>query len=284
MFNIFCSRHRRQAPRAGRTSSARSAFTLIELLVVIAIIAILAAILFPVFAQAREKARQTACLSNVKQITLAMTMYAQDADETFPPGRYYFGADAWTWDHYIEPYAQSAGSGTAYGTGNQPYLVCPSDTVDRTTTTAGKRSYAVESSTVNDLAWKGEVVTGSNYIMEGRTLSEFKAPASTILISEAPLAKNRIGNNTEGSIIGPGPVPTNPTLAFQVRDLPGNKPLHSQGFNYGFADGHAKWFRPEQTVKTDGVTYTAPYTNASGASCQFNLVRPCGMWTVSDND
>src|SRR5579883_967287 len=60
-------------------------FTLIELLVVIAIIAILAAILFPVFAQAREKARQTACLSNEKQIALAFIMYAQDYDETVAP-------------------------------------------------------------------------------------------------------------------------------------------------------------------------------------------------------
>src|SRR5450759_194666 len=72
-----------------RSEMRKNGFTLIELLVVIAIIAILAAILFPVFAQARAKARGAACLSNIKQIALGMTMYAQDYDETFPQ---------WKWD------------------------------------------------------------------------------------------------------------------------------------------------------------------------------------------
>ena len=74
----------RNARKFGFTSRKREAFTLIELLVVIAIIAILAAILFPVFAQAREKARQTSCLSNIKQLGLGLMMYVQDYDETWP--------------------------------------------------------------------------------------------------------------------------------------------------------------------------------------------------------
>src|SRR6266571_7553596 len=83
--------HRR--PAAPRKPQA--AFTLIELLVVIAIIAILAAILFPVFAQARSKARQANCLSNLRQIGNALGMYLQDYDETYP-NIYGFGR-WWTW-------------------------------------------------------------------------------------------------------------------------------------------------------------------------------------------
>lgn len=87
----------------------RSGFTLIELLVVIAIIAILAAILFPVFAKAREKARETTCLSNVKELTLGMLMYIQDHDGYFPLA-YYYGSDlsggGMSWAAAINPYVK----------------------------------------------------------------------------------------------------------------------------------------------------------------------------------
>ncbi|MFM2222996.1 MAG: hypothetical protein RLZZ78_1253, partial [Armatimonadota bacterium] len=106
--------------------SHRNAFTLIELLVVIAIIAILAAILFPVFAQAREKARAASCLSNEKQIGLGLMMYTQDYDETYPTAYFYKnntattnGGSAGGYVHFtamIHPYIK-----------NEQVWVCPSD-------------------------------------------------------------------------------------------------------------------------------------------------------------
>ena len=87
------------------------AFTLIELLVVIAIIAILSAILFPVFAQAREKARQTTCLSNLKQLGLAHLMYAQDYDETLLTAQ----VDLFRWPQLLAPYVKARG-----------FVLCPS--------------------------------------------------------------------------------------------------------------------------------------------------------------
>src|SRR5688572_23189458 len=115
--------------RRPHSYGTRSAFTLIELLVVIAIIAILAAILFPVFAQAREKARQAACLNNLKQLGTATMQYVQDYDETFPfnnsgtaelpipDGRIYRGRLQWL--NQIFPYVKSTA-----------VYICPSDATD----------------------------------------------------------------------------------------------------------------------------------------------------------
>ena len=107
-----------------RNRNSQSGFTLIELLVVIAIIAILAAILFPVFAQAREKARQTSCASNLKQVALAMIQYKQDNDEGAPQGSVndgWFMSDAnnYKWMDAIYPYVKS-----------EAVFNCPDDSVD----------------------------------------------------------------------------------------------------------------------------------------------------------
>lgn len=108
----------------------QSAFTLIELLVVIAIIAILAAILFPVFAQAREKARQIDCISNLKQIGLATLMYQQDYDGVYPPARI-AGCDssvqACVWNEMINPYIKSSEPGSSFQNMGGIFH-CPDDT------------------------------------------------------------------------------------------------------------------------------------------------------------
>src|SRR5436309_5061979 len=88
----------------------RNAFTLIELLVVIAIIAILAAILFPVFAQAREKARSISCLSDLKQLGLGWMMYTQDYDGTYPLTAELLGNNQVYWLEVIDPYIKNAGA------------------------------------------------------------------------------------------------------------------------------------------------------------------------------
>src|SRR6476620_5373404 len=108
----------------------RNGFTLIELLVVIAIIAILAAILFPVFAQAREKARQTGCASNLKPLGIAAMMYAQDYDQRYVP----WWGDGVTkgqgWSSILMPYVK-----------NEQLFACPSDGISRGKNP--KRSYTM---------------------------------------------------------------------------------------------------------------------------------------------
>src|SRR5947199_6074576 len=123
-----------------RSSTDRRGFTLIELLVVIAIIAILAAILFPVFAQAREKARQTTCTSNIKQLLLGVLMYAQDYDESFPIGEQFPLYSGWDGnintddqavgiENEIDPYVKA---GVPWGPERASSIwKCPSDTVRR---------------------------------------------------------------------------------------------------------------------------------------------------------
>jgi prepilin-type N-terminal cleavage/methylation domain-containing protein/prepilin-type processing-associated H-X9-DG protein len=209
----------------------RRGFTLIELLVVIAIIAILAAILFPVFAKAREKARQSSCLSNVKQIALAMLQYSQDYDERLPM----------MYDQGVPR------NGLILTT--QPYIKniqvhdCPSSD--------GKSTLA---------SYLGSASYGYNINLLGsgwaRSLGEIKRPAEVILLADALGDRNAMGNLLPPSY---GPIATAPdgsncplcggkhnsiyyAATGHAWERPGCNVIerHNGMANVGFCDGHAK--------------------------------------------
>jgi len=242
------------------------AFTLIELLVVIAIIAILAAILFPVFAQAREKARQTSCLSNTKQMGLSILMYVQDYDETFHIGQ----QDNWNnaWPVAVQPYCK-----------NLQMFRCPSD-ADRTYQSGGGTwqgapiSYAVNGL----IAWNGTANVNIGLMsMEQpwlggtiRTMASAGRPADTIMIAEVHNADAKRATQTAGvggnfSNWGPGMVVMNisfgatyPVIVAPNGDRPTTNAFpqgpegtmstkHAGMTNFCFADGHSKAMKPIQT-------------------------------------
>ena len=183
----------------------RKGFTLIELLVVIAIIAILAAILFPVFARAREKARQTSCLSNVKEIMLAIHMYAQDYDETLLIASHWYMPDDSTrvyWYQAVQPYIQ-----------NTQILRCPS-----------------KATSAQGYGWNyqefGYCDGDHNLTSHPHTpLGDIDYPASTILI----------GDNDDDTSTW------NDRYLYKRNDA--NLPKrHNGGGNMGLCDGHAKWY------------------------------------------
>jgi len=185
----------------------RRGFTLIELLVVIAIIAILAAILFPVFARAREKARQTSCLSNVKQLSLGMMQYAQDYDELLPR---YSDRDCaggrHNWNVVIYPYVR-----------NDQVFRCPSDT-------AIFPGIGVNYPHVHTCAISGSA------ILPGVSLAKIKFPAETMSLCDTypgALVYCRVC------------YPNGPRVGEETNRIPLDR--HNEGCNVGYCDGHAKW-------------------------------------------
>ena len=164
----------------------RTGFTLIELLVVIAIIAILAAILFPVFAQVREKARQTACLSNEKQIGLAVIQYTQDYDEAYP---YSWGATS-DWRVAVNPYIKSSDQAfnDQYGSTLSGVWRCPSDTSGPTTVEvngSGATATVLQPSyAANSMVFGGGLGLAAAYFTQAKSLASIDAPADCVLAFE----------------------------------------------------------------------------------------------------
>lgn len=223
-------------------------FTLIELLVVIAIIAILAAILFPVFAQAREKARSASCLSNQKQIALAFSMYSQDYDETYPQA-VDLVSGLW-WEQAVTPYIKSGNVGGI--------LTCPS---------ASSRAWAYS----------------MNYSLSGKSQASAGNAADTILTADGAQApKEAVTDKTSAAYGLPQAAPyfaytfpglgeamwtVQPNLKTGAKGDPNATILlsktsggtlfdedtnnaigmmryrHNQGVNASFADGHTKYLR-----------------------------------------
>jgi prepilin-type N-terminal cleavage/methylation domain-containing protein/prepilin-type processing-associated H-X9-DG protein len=199
----------------------RRAFTLIELLVVIAIIAILAAILFPVFAQAREKARQTACLSNLRQVGLGLQMYAQDYDEVLPTsvdvGNFADPKAPTNFLGAIIPYIKSKG-----------ILVCPSS-IDANTVYKGSGCTNISCSSLH-----------GNAAVMGRALSVMPNPAEIIYLDE-----NRFRWNV--AWLRPALVDVkNRKYQYWHWDQGPEKieqynNVHNHGANLVFVDGHARY-------------------------------------------
>lgn len=246
--------------------SRKSAFTLIELLVVIAIIAILAAILFPVFAQAREKARQASCTSNLKQIGLALLMYVQDYDEVYPNRRFEpFDAsnnnaryDDNSWRSVIQPYIK-----------NTQLLVCPSNP-DKDTPSWDPEfpvSYAANFTDPGAVPvdGKGRGLFGQHR-SPGVSLAEIARPSELIAITEiekVPWVTFVVDRGdlthtwTAGKYNGQTMTNVYSNALFKG---------HSGMTNYVFADGHVKAFRPTATFKAGTFNYW--YRDASELSDQ----------------
>jgi len=219
----------------------RRGFTLIELLVVIAIIAILAAILFPVFAKAREKARTASCLSNVKQITLGFIMYANDNSEALPCASFWADGKA-PWEQWTD-----YGWGSVFFDPIQPYirnvdlLHCPSD---------GNRDRWDDwrqpplSYGYNEYMYDGN----RGYYKLGTLASAPAGEASIAMIGEC--FSTGIFNDWTNDAGGGG---TNDGMDRLRYDHWGPwRARHMEGHNYSYCDGHAKFLKTAE-VRSDGA-------------------------------
>lgn len=252
----------RQPP--GRPGVARGGFTLIELLVVIAIIAILAAILFPVFATARERARQTTCASNLKQMALGVLQYAQDYDETYP---LYVPGPGYAYTFFTTP----PEARPPCSTGNQancqlrasywasiiyPYIKswqiygCPS-------TTAPDQADAVI---------KHDFTFRYNSFLGAYNLAGVNTPTAVYMFTEGPgriaIAEHQPPVTAPALTAANFPAPFDAAThrgAMWAGSCEGREKVvrHNGGLNYAYVDGHVKWHKSGSTNSAWAAVFPA---------------------------
>lgn len=278
------------------SKSTNRGFTLIELLVVIAIIAILAAILFPVFAQAREKARAISCLSNMKQLGLGFAQYSQDFDEKNPNGVNVYNGNGGGWAGEIYPYVK-----------NDRVYLCPDDAVPTSIV-----SYAYNSNC-------SIPSYSSTAGVDAYSLAQYSSPAKTVLLAEVqgdyggwawsvslpgsnPNSDAYYGSGDNGfsasgvgvgawgseswcNPAGAGNDTTPPTLKWATGWMRNTSTLdqaqyaaqlgrHQQGSNFLLGDFHAKWMH--------GESVSAGYTNPTTTDCNTtDALQPSGVGTMA---
>jgi prepilin-type N-terminal cleavage/methylation domain-containing protein/prepilin-type processing-associated H-X9-DG protein len=255
----------------------RKGFTLIELLVVIAIIAILAAILFPVFARARDKARLTACLSNMKQIAHSVTMYTGDYDETLPPGAIGMGGQGrmWWWYEVLDPYVK-----------NLQVWRCPNDP---RSTGPYEGDYGTNwRHVIVDLNW-WQPEKGNPSGPGPPRLARFQQPAKVFAIGDSQGAKGPEQKGTlplMGNIEGTTGTPNIECVYYPSHTSDkgvGKDPCdigwyfrcgisgrHNRGFNAVFLDGHARWKRMEALLTDEDDIFGH---NDNPTNCRPPIVR-----------
>lgn len=278
-------------------STQRSAFTLIELLVVIAIIATLAAILFPVFAQAREKARQTVCTTRTKQMLMGIVMYAQDHDEGLPLGSYIMPGMTWamTWQDLVEPYTK-----VGAGPDNRPdapaarrevdYWVCPSFENKALPKVTGDPDpgpfdsvfYTRSMSYMNN----GNVMPTMHRLNLARgwfpgnptLMAGLQTPAQVVLVAEGwGYIGNTGGDDWTSGCTGfeaDYPVLGSGRIIGRADNYCAGRYRHSGGSVYALADGHAKWF------KGPGPSWRTPAT--SNVAWRKSLAPNAAAWFRED--
>jgi len=231
-----------------RISRSHKGFTLIELLVVIAIIAILAAILFPVFAKAREKARQASCQSNMKQMGIGFVQYVQDYDERFPSTQY--------WGAQIYPYEKSTG-----------VFKCPDD-VNTASSTSYPNSYAFNSNLGN------QSNAAASSVSVTVLAAEFTSAASGNMTAPNDTAS---ANNTNG--VSSPAVTVWGSLTALGTGTTSNPSIHDPSIMFLAADGHVKLLRPEKV--SGGAVNTASTAVQTAGSTAAGTSALGTTWTLT---